>query len=139
LSPNHLQIVPLVIPAVQPTSPALAVIDGSLCQFTREGVPAHRYEPIATAVAEFRCGPMCIYVREHPYGLLPGISNLYCLDGALRLLWLAEWPGECGACTRIVDASGDVLTTESASGATVRIRAHTGALLGVDPQMAAAG
>jgi hypothetical protein len=139
LSPDHLQIAPLVIPAVQPTSPALAVIDGSLCQFTREGVPAHRYEPIATAVAEFHCGPMCIYVREHPYGLLPGISNLYCLDGALRLLWLAEWPGACGACTRIVDATGDVLTTESASGATVRIRAHTGELLGIDQPMAAAG
>ena len=82
---------------------------------------------------------MCIYIRENPLGLLPGISNLYCLDGALSLLWIAQWPDECGPCTRIVDASNDLLTTEAASGATVRFVAHTGKLIGIAQPMAAAG
>ncbi|MEO7599954.1 MAG: hypothetical protein ABIV50_13540, partial [Opitutus sp.] len=63
-------------------SPALAVIDGALCQLTREGVAAITCAPLATAIVEFRRGPMCVFVRETPNGLLPGISNLYRLDGA---------------------------------------------------------
>lgn len=82
---------------------------------------------------------MCIYVREHPHGWLPGISNLYCLDGDLRLLWIAQWPGEYGPCTRIVDATADILTAESASGGIVRFVAHTGSLIGAAQEMAAAG
>jgi len=120
-------------------TPALAVIDGSLCQLTREGLPARSCPPLATAVAEFVGGPMCVYVREHPYGLLPGIANLYCLDGDLRMMWIAEWPASCGPCTRIVDATGDLLTAESASGAVVRIDAQTGRTLHIEQPMAAAG
>src|SRR4029077_9916014 len=70
----------------------LAVIDGTLCHLTRQGESAGRYVPSATARVEFHRGPMCVYVREHPHGFLPGIPNLYCLDGALRLLWMADWP-----------------------------------------------
>ena len=82
---------------------------------------------------------MCVYVREHPYGLLPGIANLYCLDGDLRMMWIAEWPASCGPCTRIVDATGDLLTAESATGAVVRIDAQTGRTLQIGQPMAVAG
>jgi hypothetical protein len=82
---------------------------------------------------------MRVYVREHPYGLLPGIANLYCLDGALRMQWMAEWPDPTDPCARIVDEVDDTLIAESVSGALVRLDAHTGRLLGVDHPMAAAG
>lgn len=122
-----------------PLHPALAVIDGSLCQLTREGTAARSCPPLATAVAEFLRGPLCVYVRELPYGLLPGFSNVYCLDGDLRLKWLAEWPADFGASTRIVDSSEGVLTAELTSGAFVRLDAHTGRTLELVPAMAAAG
>lgn len=82
---------------------------------------------------------MCVFVRELPHGLLPGMPNLYCLDGDLRMKWMAEWPAACGHCTRINDVSDDVLTTESASGAIVRLDAHTGKIIGIDQPMAVAG
>src|SRR5882724_11416434 len=110
--------------------PALAVIDGALCHLTREGAPAGFYAPLATAVVEFHRGPMCVYVREHPYGLLPGIPNLYCLDGSLRLLWLAEWPDPADPCAKIVDITSETLVAESASGAIVRLDARSGSLRG---------
>lgn len=119
--------------------PALAVIDGSLCELTREGARRCGYAPLATAVVEFCDGLMSVYVREHPYGLLPGIPNLYCLDRALRLQWLADWPASVGPCTRIIGASGDVLLAESESGAVIRLDAQTGRLCGIDQPMAAAG
>jgi hypothetical protein len=71
---------------------SIAVIDGSLCQLSREGIHTAAHSPLATAVVEFCRGAHCYYVREHPHGLLPGIPNLYCLDRELRLQWLAEWP-----------------------------------------------
>ena len=118
--------------------PALAVIDGTLCLLTREGARTSGYAPLATAVVEFRQGPFRVYVREHPYGLLPGISNLYCLDGNFRLQWMAEWPDPADPCARIVAEDGDTLVVESMSGALVRLDAHTGRLLGVAQAMAAA-
>lgn len=119
--------------------PALAVIDGTLFHLTRQGTPAERYGPIATAVVEFRRGPMCTYVREHPFGFLPGIPNLYCLDGALRLLWMAEWPDPADPCVKILDVADSTLVAEAASGTIVRLDAHTGRLRGVERRMAAAG
>jgi hypothetical protein len=118
---------------VQPvTSPshAFAVIDGSLCQFGRAGGRALWHAPIATAVVEFRRGSLCTYVREHPYGLLPGLANLYCLDGAHRLQWMAEWPNADDPCAGIVDEVGGVLVAVSVAGAVVRLDAATGRLLG---------
>jgi hypothetical protein len=121
------------------TSPqALAVIDGTLCQLTREGTRAAWHNPLATAVVEFRHGPMRYYVREHTYGLLPGFPNLYCLDGAFRLQWIAEWPDASDPCASIVREEGNTLVTESVSGSVVRLDATTGALLGVAQPMAAA-
>ena len=129
----------LTFPAVRSLSPALAIIDGALCQLTREGVAAITCAPLATAIVEFQRGPMCVYVRESPHGLLPGISNLYRLDSALRLQWLAEWPEHWGACIQIIDATADILTAELSSGAVVRLDAYAGQVISADHPMAAAG
>lgn len=123
---------------MNPETPILAVIDGSLCQLGRDGTRAFGHAPLATAVVEFRHGPLCYYVREHPYGLLPGIPNLYCLDAAFRLQWMAEWPDASDPCTAILAEDGDVLVVQSASGQIVKIDAHTGRRRGVAAPMAAA-
>jgi hypothetical protein len=109
-----------------------------LCLLTREGARAVGHAPLATAVVEFRHGPLRVYVREHPYGLLPGLANLYCLDAAFRLQWIAEWPDFADPCARIVDEDGDTLLVESMSGSLIRLDAHTGRLLGVAQAMAEA-
>jgi hypothetical protein len=125
-------------PLVTSAPPALAVIDGALCTLTREGSRASWHTPLASAVMEFRHGPLRTYVREHTFGLLPGIPNLYCLDGAFRLQWMAEWPDANDPCASIVGEEGDTLVTTSVSGAVVRLDAHTGRLRGVESVLAAA-
>ncbi len=119
-------------------TPALAVIDGTLCQLTREGARAGAHVPLASSVVEFRRGSLRYYVREHPFGLLPGLPNLYCLDAAFRLQWMAEWPDPADPCTGIVGEDGETLVALSASGAVVRLDAHNGRLLRVEQAMAAA-
>lgn len=121
---------------VNSDTPALAVIDGTLCQLTREGARAGGHSPLATAVLEFRHGSMRYYVREHPHGLLPGLPNLYCLDGAFRLQWMAEWPEAMDPCAAIVGEDGDALVTIATSGAIVRLQASSGRLMRVDQPMA---
>jgi len=123
---------------VKSDTPALAVIDGMLCQLTRKGTKAGSHHPIATAVAEFRQTPLRCYVREHTFGLLPGMPNLYGLDGAFRLQWMAEWPDPEDPCAAIVDEEGEALVTRSVRGARVRLDALTGRLLSVEPPLAAA-
>ena len=117
---------------------ALAVIDGTLCQLTREGSRAAGHAPLATAVLEFRHGSLRYYVREHPHGLLPGLPNLYCLDGGFRLQWMAEWPDPADPCTAIIAEEGATLVAQAASGAMVRLDVQTGRLLRVEQPMAAA-
>lgn len=119
-------------------NPALAVIDGALCLLNREGGRATGHAPLATAVVEFRQGPLRYYVREHPYGLLPGLPNLYCLDGSFRLQWMAEWPDPADPCTAIVSEEEDTLVVTAASGALVRLDGSTGRLLRVEHPMAVA-
>ena len=121
---------------VNSETPALAVIDGTLCQLTREGTRAAGHAPLATAVLEFRHGSLRYYVREHPHGLLPGLPNLYCLDGAFRLQWMAEWPDANDPCAAIIGEEGDTLVAESVSGAMVRLDANSGQLLRVEQPMA---
>jgi hypothetical protein len=116
---------------------ALAVIDGSLCQLGRFGGRAVWHGPLASAIVEFRRGPLCTYVREHPHGLLPGLANLYCLDGAHRLRWMAEWPDADDPCAGILDEREGVLVAISTSGVTVRLEAATGRLLGAERELAA--
>ena len=134
------RIVPnlLVSPAqlVKSETPALAVIDGTLCQLTREGTRAAGHAPLATAVLEFRHGSLRYYVREHPHGLLPGLPNLYCLDGAFRLQWMAEWPDASDPCAAIIGDEGHALVAESVSGAVVRLDANSGRLLRIEQPMA---
>ena len=119
-------------------SPALAVIDGTLCQLTRDGARAGGHSPLATAVLEFQHGSLRYYVREHPHGLLPGLPNLYCLDAAFRLQWMAEWPESADPCTSILGEEGSVVLAQAASGAIVRLDANTGRLVRVEQPMAAA-
>ena len=78
-------------------------------------------------------------MREHPYGLLPGIPNLYCLDAALRLQWMAEWPDPADPCAGILSEEAGALVTVSASGSYVRLDAATGSLLSVTTPMAETG
>jgi hypothetical protein len=123
---------------VNSATPALAVIDGTLCQLTREGARAAGHAPLATAVVEFRQGPLRFYVREHPFGLLPGLPNLYCLDGGFRLQWMAEWPDPSDPCAAIVGEENDTLIAMSAAGTVVRLDASTGRLISAEQPMAAA-
>lgn len=117
---------------------ALAVIDGTLCQLTRDGNRAGGHLPLATAVVEFRRGSMRYYVREHPFGLLPGLPNLYCLDASFRLQWMAEWPDPSFPCAGIIGEEGGTLVAQSTNGAIVRLDATTGKLLSVNMLMGAA-
>ncbi len=90
---------------------------------------------------EFRQGPLCFYVREHSYGLLPGLANLYCLDGGLRLRWIASWPLGDDPCAAILgeERDGSVLVTRSASGAIVRLSTVDGRTLSFVSVAEAAG
>lgn len=87
---------------------------------------------------EFCHGPMRLYVREHPYGLLPGVPNVYCLDPNFRMLWLAEWPLVTDPCGKLVEETADVLTVQSVAGVTVRLDAATGRVIDCTHPMAAA-
>lgn len=87
---------------------------------------------------EFRQGPLRLYVREHPFGLLPGMSNLYCLDANFGLLWLAQWPYAEDPCGRLGDEADDILMTESVAGLSVRLDAATGRVVECQPRIAAA-
>jgi len=118
---------------------ASAIIDGMLCQLDRHGARSDACAPLGSAIVEFQQTPFCIYVREHPFGLLPGLANLYCLDGALCLRWMAAWPGELGHCTAILDEKENELVVQSASGSLVRLDRFDGKLVGVSPSVSAAG
>jgi hypothetical protein len=111
---------------VTPLDESFAVLEGALYGLGPFGSRMVRHEPLATAVVEFCRKPLRTYVREHPYGLLPGLPNLYCLDGAHRLLWMAEWPHVDDPCARIVDEVDGELVVESASGVIVLLDAATG-------------
>ena len=116
--------------------PALAVLDGTLCQLTREGLRAGGHAPFGSAVVEFRHGPLRYYVREHPFGLLPGLPNLYCLDADFRLQWMAEWPDPADPCASIAEEENDTLVAVAASGTVVRLDASNGRLRSVQSPMA---
>lgn len=118
---------------------AFAVIDGSVCRLGRLGARTTCHAPLATAVVEFRRGPLRTYVREHPFGLLPGLSNLYCLDGADRLLWMAEWPALDDPCAAILDEIDGELIAISTTGAIARLDTETGRLLNWTDRASATG
>lgn len=117
---------------------ASAIIDGTLCQIDRLGMRSVACAPLGSAVVEFRHGPLQFYVREHPFGLLPGMANLYCLDAALRLRWMAAWPYTDDPCAAILGEEGSVLLAQSASGRVVRLDAYDGRLVSCEQSVAAA-
>ena len=117
---------------------ASAIIDGTLCQIDRLGMRSVACAPLGSAVVEFRQGPLQFYVREHPFGLLPGMANLYCLDAALRLRWMAAWPYIDDPCAAILGEEASVLIAQSASGRVVRLDACDGRLLSCAQSVAAA-
>lgn len=119
--------------------PASAIIDGTLCQIDRTGTRSRSHQPLGSAVVEFRQGALCYFVREHPYGLLPGIPNLYCLGADLQLLWLPAWPDLNDLCAGIVEVKGEVLTVRTVSGAQVRLDTIDGRILGWSKSEKAAG
>ncbi len=127
-----------LLPLVTTPAQALAVIDGALCLLDRRGGRSVQHAPLATAVVEFRRGALCTYVREHPFGLLPGLPNLYCLDGAHRLHWMAEWPDLTDPCMAIVGEERGELFAQAASGMLVRLDALTGKLIAVSAPVAVA-
>lgn len=114
------------------------MIDGALCLLNRFGARSVGHSPLASAVVEFLPGPLCYFVREHPYGLLPGLPNLYCLDAAFRLQWMAEWPATEDPCAAIVGLEGDTLVTKATSGAVVRVDAGSGRWLRTEQPLSAA-
>lgn len=115
------------------------MLEGALYGLGPFGSRLIRHEPLATAVVEFCRKPLRTYVREHPYGLLPGLPNLYCLDGAHRLMWMAEWPLPDDPCARIVDEANGELVAESASGVVVVLEAATGRFIASSAPTQAAG
>lgn len=117
---------------------ASAIIDGMLCQLNRHGTRSMACAPLGSAMVEFRQSPFCVYVREHPFGLLPGIANLYCLDRELCLRWMAAWPEGVGHCVAIVGEEGNELVVQSASGSIVRLDRLDGRLVGVASAVSAA-
>ena len=120
------------------TPHASAIIDGTLCQIDRLGMRSVVCAPLGSAIVEFRQGPLQFYVREHPFGLLPGMANLYCLDADLRLRWMAAWPYTDDPCAAILGEEGGVLLVQSAAGRVVRLDAYDGRLLGCEQQVTAA-
>jgi hypothetical protein len=139
VSPGPRVSAPLTLPlVVNSDTPALAVLEGALCLLNRTGQRRVGHAPLATAIVEFRQGPLRYYVREHTFGLLPGIPNLYCLDAAFRLQWMAEWSDSSDPFASIGEDDGDVLLASTVSGRTVRLDALTGRLLGVSTALAAA-
>ena len=117
---------------------ASAIIDGTLCQLTRHGSRSFAHAPLGSAVVEFQRGLLRVYVREHPFGLLPGMANLYCLDGDLRLCWIAAWPNAEDPCVAILGEKDSVLMARAASGMIVSLDAHDGRLLGCGQSVAVA-
>lgn len=113
------------------------MLDGSLVPLARDGRRAAGRAPLATAIVEFHRGAFRCYVREHPFGLLPGIPNLYCLRPDLGLLWLAEWPDPTDPCARILGEEGETLVVQSLSGQTIYLEAATGQLLRTEAPLAA--
>ena len=138
LSPDGPGVLNIAHPGMTPPNASLAVIDGTLCQLSPTGAHTGGLTPLATAIVEFLNGPLCCYVLEHPYGLLPGLPNLYCLDGDFRLQWMAEWPDPNDPCAAILSQDRGILIARSTGGTLVRLDALTGHLLGVETDAAAA-
>lgn len=118
-------------PIPDPEDPnSLAIIDGALCRMNRKGRAVMRHAPIGTAVVQFLAtSEGHLVVREHAFGFLPGFSNLYCLDRALRLIWFADLPAETDLYAGSVTVEAETLVCASAAGVACRLDPATGKIL----------
>lgn len=99
------------------TTAALAILDGALCRLNRRGKVAQRHRPLGSAIMEFH--PLAdgrYLVRESAFGLLPGISNLYCVDAELHQIWLAEPPVDGALYSEPLQVAGDLAICPTTSG-----------------------
>ena len=122
-------------PIPDPEDPnSLAIIDGALCRVNRKGRAVTRHEPIGSAVVQFlAASDGRLIVREHAFGFLQGFSNLYCLDGALRLIWFAELPSETDFYAGAVTEEAGLFVCVSAAGVACRLDPATGEILSSVP------
>ena len=118
---------------------SLAIIDGALHRVNRKGRAVMRHAPIGTAVVQFLNRGGKLIVREHEFGFLPGFSNLYCLDEALRLIWFAELPGENDLYAGTVREDAGMLVCDSAEGFACCIDPASGKIQSKERQSRAAG
>ena len=115
-------------------SNSLAIIEGALCRMNRKGRAVVRHAPIGTAVVQFLAASEGrLIVREHTFGFLPGFSNLYCLDSALRLIWFAELPSGTDLYAGPVTEEAGVLACTSAAGVACRLDPANGEILASAP------
>lgn len=74
-------------------SPRFEVRDGVLVTLDDIGTVVHRHPPIATRIVQVPQVAERLNVREDYHHLPQGVSNLYCLDARLLLVWSAELSG----------------------------------------------
>lgn len=96
--------------------PSFALIDGFLCRLNRMGSVEKRRAPIGTVFSEFVVSGDFLYVLEDSRSFLTGMSNLYCLDAELNMLWLAEPPSPTDAYTGKITLEGGRLVCGSREG-----------------------
>jgi hypothetical protein len=65
---------------------------GVLHTLTDEGAVLGVHQPIGSAIVQVLPSGCRLILREDYYSFPAGVSNVYCLDSQLRLLWNAELP-----------------------------------------------
>ena len=93
--------------AMQATTPKFAIIDDVLCVLDATGTVSDRHRPVGTRIVQLLPLGECLIIREDYYQFPRGISNLYCLDTALRPMWSAELPAQSDT------YAGPVIQTEA--------------------------
>lgn len=109
--------------------PSFALIDGSLCRLSRAGSVEKRRAPIGTVFLEFVVSGPFLYVLEDNRSFLTGMSNLYCLDSELNMVWLAEPPSPTDAYAGKLGLDDGRLVCASREGRRCALDLQTGALL----------
>lgn len=109
-------------------TPSYAIIEGALCKLSRRGTVIKRHVPLGIAVEQFIVAEGKVFVRENADGFLSGMSNVYCLDDRLHLVWLAELPTQDGAIASALEIDQNSLLGTTRAGLAVRISADSGKL-----------
>lgn len=116
-------------------TPSYALIEGMLCRLNRKGSVVRRHLPMGLAVEEFLVHEDRIFVRESAEGVLLGMTNLYCLDTDLRMIWLAEAPGGDDAYAGPLELDGAALTSPTRSGRRLTLSLETGSPVAAGSQV----